>query len=1328
MAEQQGYADNNHLDKSLPDKRDVENHAGDSLHSTDVLSKAVFFHPQIPGFPPPLSDEQIQKLEQSGITTVLPKIRQKYQVVLAACLREQHREQQLQVMARIFAKLQNLCWDAPLSPLWESCIALVEGLQNGSIQQTLPITNLLRSVDLQLRAFILKGPSFINTTPDEQLFRGLLYVIAQSQSEADGSFGSALKVRYKLHDALNSSEANTFVGNEAASRVIRALNYELADIRNALELYLMAIEPDPLPLQNQLPIIQQVSDTLVMLGLEEKGQQVLHYKQQLHNIIETGNSSQNSNAETALITIATGLLKLETVLHQLVSGEPADSTALPDEATACNPEPAESSIATFNSNSLTLVEIDQDTRNTGTPNHSSDVIDEPAAEPPEPAPDLPATIPETLSEALSKTETGLIDEDLLKVFREEASDVQEQLASLIPRWQSSAGRQLEILTDIRRAFHNLKGSGRMVEANIIGELAWSIENMLNRLIEGTTAFTPEMLNLVARANGMLPALLDDYIHDNQLLTPDVLVCMEMADALAIGEQYSAPEHPDAPEADDDNSIAVQFGEIINDQPLQRLLPGEGLEHLLLANTWPELWQQGIDHSQLTLLQQDLDTLGQRCREQQLQPVAELSDILKDICSYLGSHTHTLPGPLVTPLTNGFNTLLNILNQTTEQQAPEPPQAIFTELRHALEALLLNEESEEYEEPVKTTAVNQVQHNIEVEEIELLDLLLDEAFEISEDTHQALEDWVKETSNPEPVKEIQRLLHSLKAGARMSEQHDLADFSHALEGVYRLIASLQFSKEKWTADIPLGLMQASHDRIDQILHALKTDQPVPDALIYIQKLNEWQAQNQSTPDNKPEPLTTEPEWLTTGEAHHLPDYLAQPSAGEPQSDNTEHTPVSRQLKQNREAVQVSAELFAELINLSHESGINHSRIEQQVIAIRHTLDAMETTVTRITEQLRQLDMETRPQLTRPLLESASDLADLGLAIVKKSSESESLLIRQSGTQIQLQDKLLQARMVSFSSLLPELEKITARISDELGKPVKLNVQNAEGKMDRTMLDRILSPLEYLIRNIISYGIEDADDRRATGKPEVGQLELVVKREAADIVLELHDDGEGIDAGAVQSKAVEMRLLAPDDQLPDTDLIQLIIEPGFASAHDVGLHRVNAELRQMGGSMQIESTRGKGCCFRLRLPFTLLMSRALVVRAGEYLYALPLQSITGVITIAANALLSCFQEALPLEYGGEQFQVLALGQLAGHATPGIQEASCHMVLLDRGGQKYALQIDELIGNRDIISKNPGPQFASLSGVTGATILADGRVAIVIDPAALIRKFRVNQYYRQ
>ncbi|AMO54639.1 Hpt domain-containing protein [Endozoicomonas montiporae] len=1695
-----------------------------SLRGEDTLSRAAFFYPYIPGYPPALSSEQISKLEQSGLSNLLPKIRQKYQVVLAAYLREQQREQQLQFMARIFAKLQNLSWDAPLSPLWEACIALVEGIQSGGIRQTLYITNLLRSVDMQLRAFVANGPSFINTTPDDQLFRGLLYFIAQSDS--DGNFGNSLRVRYKLDEALKNSEDSSFIGNEAAIPVIQALNDELAGIKDAFDLYLLATEPDPLILQNQIPIVQQVSDTLSMLGLEEQGQQVRQFRQQLNDLVETGQSSQGHDAETALMTIAAGLLKLETVLNQFVSGQKNDTTPLLNEVfasvieqarenlkqtketiteyvdhqfdpaylqSACDlmriahgglgmtpftkaaniirqcadfmmsewinkkgnlpdkqalentadvvsaieyyldrltdpgsehsdailemageslsklliapsiqdtPEPIENDLSAFANGNLTLVEMEEpealkpsskavfqiddplekllkpapeaylNRQPSGLPDPEQAIeftseitLSEPevkAHELPSPHSPQPGFSPETEPEA----EPDLIDDDLLAVFREEADEVQEQLTRLLPEWQQSEDNQT-VLTEIRRAFHTLKGSGRMVEASVIGELAWSIENMLNRLIEGTAEFSPDMLNLVFRVNSMLPALLEDYSNNNQLLTPDVLVCMEMADALANGEQYSAPEHPDAPDEDDDDDIAVQFGEVVSsqlsipesipestqdsspepadseqtelsdidssedqlltvfqteardhlktveqfidkvqstshhlqisddvqrafhtlkgitrmsgfdtlaqlvnaleyhvkefrvheipaneevtrtlqegcllitdalnqlsdnpnelyldsegyrswldmlhqqlisqpetgqDSPLEStLLPSEGLDVLLLADTYPEHWQHGIDHSQIRQLQDELGTLGHHCREHSLQPVAELSNILKDICHFLDTHTQQLPVPLVAPLQNGFETLLKMLNQIAGQQTPEHPQSVFTELRHALEALLTSAEphhsvpSETDEQPLNQPSYQlSGQESKDASEFELFELFLEEAFELTEDAHEALESWLKNTAELEPVKELQRLLHSLKGGARMSELPELADLSHALEGFYEFIVASEAAGKTSYDNIPVSLIRASHDHLDQVLQAVQANRPAPAALSYVQKLNEWLEQIQS---NQVEPS----EQPTTQDVHPLPDYLTRTDQGivedlqqdahvvELQTEiSTEDeepirltpdiriearlptttklsTPVSQQLQTNREMMRVSAELFEQLINLSGESGINRSRIEQEATEIRHTLDEMETTITRVTEQLKRLDIETQTQilsrhegdqnapdfdplemdryseltqLSRSLMESATDLADLRFAILDRSSETESLLMQQSRTQIQLQDKLMQARMVSFARLLPRLKKITSQVSSELEKPVKLNVQNAEGEMNRTMLDRILAPLEHLIRNAVSHGIESAELRRAAGKPETGQLELIVKREGSDVIVELHDDGAGIDVDAIRTKALEKELIAPEHRLSDTDLIQLILESGFSTAETVtqisgrgvGLDVVNTEIRQMGGSMEIESTRGQGCCFRLRLPFTLSMNRALMVQVGDGLYALPLQSIDGVTTIAPNTLLSCFQNQQPLEYAGEEYQVLFLGQLLGNLEPDIQEGNCPVVLLDRGEQKYALHVDELLGSRDIVVNNLGPQFATLTGVNGATILGDGRVVIIVDPAALIRKFSTQQH---
>ena len=279
-----------------------------------------------------------------------------------------------------------------------------------------------------------------------------------------------------------------------------------------------------------------------------------------------------------------------------------------------------------------------------------------------------------------------------------------------------------------------------------------------------------------------------------------------------------------------------------------------------------------------------------------------------------------------------------------------------------------------------------------------------------------------------------------------------------------------------------------------------------------------------------------------------------------------------------------------------------------------------------------------QLSRSLVESATDLMDLKEVILNKNRDAETLLLQQSRTQIDLQEKLMRARMVSFSRLVPRLRKITRQLSSELDKPVELNVSNAEGEMDRTMLERILGPLEHLLRNAIDHGIESShEERRKRGKPEAGQLELSIQHEGADIVLELIDDGQGIDTEAVYATAVEKHLIAPGDQLQPEEIAQLILEPGFSTAESVtqisgrglGLDVVNTEVRQLGGSVEIDSQTGKGTRFILRLPFTLSVNRALMVEAGGVLYAIPMPAIDGVTVVHPNKVMDCYQNQKTLE---------------------------------------------------------------------------------------------------
>ena len=462
--------------------------------------------------------------------------------------------------------------------------------------------------------------------------------------------------------------------------------------------------------------------------------------------------------------------------------------------------------------------------------------------------------------------------------------------------------------------------------------------------------------------------------------------------------------------------------------------------------------------------------------------------------------------------------------------------------------------------------------------------------------------------------------------------------------------------------------------------------------------------------------------------------------------------------SQESVKVSAELLEELVNLAGETSISRARMEEQMNEIGHTIDEMDFTIERLQEQLRRLDIETEAQilfrqeqmeqledfdplemdrysslqqLSRSLMESASDLLDLKATLTDKKRDTETLLLQQSRINTELQEGLMRSRMVPFSRLVPRLRRIVRQVSSELGKRVVLELDNVEGELDRTMLERMIAPLEHMVRNAIDHGIEMPSARVALGKDETGIIRLGLERDGGEVVLNLADDGRGIDIDRVRRTAIERGLMTTDAELTDHDVMQFILTAGFSTAQSVtqisgrgvGMDVVNSEIKQLGGAVSIDSDQGKGSSFKMRLPFTLSVNRALMVSLGEDAYAVPLNTIEGIVRVSPYELEHYY--ATPdarFEYAGQQYQVRYLGslldesyqpQLDGHALP-------LPVLLVRS-QEYsvALQVDNLMGSREIVVKSLGPQFGSVDGLAGATVMGDGSVVVILDLLALVRR---------
>ena len=301
--------------------------------------------------------------------------------------------------------------------------------------------------------------------------------------------------------------------------------------------------------------------------------------------------------------------------------------------------------------------------------------------------------------------------------------------------------------------------------------------------------------------------------------------------------------------------------------------------------------------------------------------------------------------------------------------------------------------------------------------------------------------------------------------------------------------------------------------------------------------------------------------------------------------------------------------------------------------------------------------------------------------------------------------------------------------EAGKRVELAVEGASGELDRQVLDKMLPPFEHMMRNATVHGIEKPKVRQAAGKPASGRITIRLHREGAEMVIDVADDGAGLDVESIRRKAYEMDLLSPNSRVTDDEIMQLILTPGFSTAgkvtqsagRGVGMDVVANEVKQLGGSLQISSVTGQGTNFTIRLPFTLAITQALIVRTGDEVYALPLPTVEGVARIARSDLENMLNQSEPsYEYGEQTYRFRHLGMYLGGQSAQLPDDDTFVpVILVRAGEhSAALLTDEMIASQEIVVKSVGPQLSGIRGISGATILGDGRIVLILDINALVR----------
>jgi two-component system chemotaxis sensor kinase CheA len=328
--------------------------------------------------------------------------------------------------------------------------------------------------------------------------------------------------------------------------------------------------------------------------------------------------------------------------------------------------------------------------------------------------------------------------------------------------------------------------------------------------------------------------------------------------------------------------------------------------------------------------------------------------------------------------------------------------------------------------------------------------------------------------------------------------------------------------------------------------------------------------------------------------------------------------------------------------------------------------------------------------------------------------------------ELQESVMGIRMLPIGSVFNRFPRLVRDLSGKLGKNVRLDMHGEHTELDKTVLEKIGDPLVHLVRNAIDHGLEMPDKRRAAGKLEQGTLRLEAFHRGGSIVVEVGDDGAGLNRDAIVAKAIQRGLISSGEGMSDEAVAELIFQPGFSTAavttdlsgRGVGMDVVRRNVSDLGGTVTIRSTPGKGSTFTIVLPLTLAIIDGLTAAVGEECYIVPLVSIIESVQLKADAVRSVVGGGELFKFRGEYLPVIRLHETFGctGARQAIEDGL--MIVVEGDGTRVGLFVDGLIGQQQAVVKSLEANYRRVSGVSGATILADGSVALIVDIAGLIR----------
>lgn len=909
------------------------------------------------------------------------------------------------------------------------------------------------------------------------------------------------------------------------------------------------------------------------------------------------------------------------------------------------------------------------------------------------------------------------DQELLDVFLEEAREVLGIMRSNLKLCELHPDSREPLIT-IRRGFHTLKGSGRMVGLTDLGEVAWSIERCINRWLRDEKPASTALLDFLLRAT----AAFNDWVgelHDQGCVRISADELIAGAKIFEDGQDVSLPVDAPAASAPVAEDVLL-IGEVSLSPVLFRIASAEASQNAAV------LRQQFTDFASALPLQVKYDfmraahTLAGVNRTIGFTVISELAYALEAWLQARIDKVFGLNAAQRELLEQVVSQLESMTQSVCDLQVPQARPELVDQLNAGREYLIehepagtsvADEPSEGAATAREVTKAPQEKKPIAPRPVvsddldeQLLPVFLEEADELCPRIGESLRAWREEPGESVHVDVLKRSLHTLKGSARMAGAMRIGEAAHEMED----ILSGQFDRDA-------GLLEHLETGLDDINV----------------KLEELRARDKEIK-------------AAFQRAKHIAPKIV-------------HRPLDvgaeRALQAN--LLRVRSDVIDRLVNEAGEISVARSRIETELRAFKEGLLELTGSVARLRKQLREVEIQAESQmqarisltqesaemfdplefdrftrlqeLTRFMNESVHDVQTVQQSLLKNIDKTSAAVSAQSRINRELQQGLMSVRMVPFSSISERLYRIVRQTAKELGKRANLELSGTTVELDRSVLEKMTAPFEHLLRNAIVHGLEDAGVRREAGKAPIGEIRLGLRQESNEVVFEFEDDGAGVDLVSLRGRAESRGLLQAGEAVSDDQLTQLIFVSGLSTVSQVsevagrgiGMDVVRSEIAALGGRIDISSKPGQGMHFTIHLPLTLAVTQVLMVRAGEAIYALP-SNMVALVRQVKTAELALLYQARSIEWQDKPYPFHYLAHLLGDNARIPQSVTRNSVLLLRSGeQRIALHVDELLGNHEAVIKNIGPQLARLPGIAGATVRGDGRVVLILNPTQLSQR---------